>query len=444
MAALAPAYRPRWLELSYLLLAAMLIAGAYALLQGAEHNGLRPELLLPIVPYLAASLVTSFILARIVPCADQLIFPLITLLGGMGLVMITRLDSTLASRQLLWLMIGDAVLILSATWPRNVNWLRLYKYTWAFIGFALILVTIVHGADIGATGYRRWIGFHGIYLQPVEFLKITLVIFFAAYLDEKRELLEGARLQLGPLRLPPFQYLAPLLIMWGLSLLLLVRQNDLGSALLFLGIFLAMLYVGTSRPIYPALGCILFILGALAAYVLFPHVRERTDIWLDPWKYASSTGYQIVQGLIALAAGGVAGQGLGLGHPDLIPVASTDFIWAALGEELGLAGLVALLLVYLILVFRGLRVSVMACDGFQKLLAAGLISVFAIQTIVIIGGNTRLIPLTGVPLPFLSYGGSSIVANYIIVGLLLKLSAIGYQFWEMGTEAQSLGLRTNR
>ncbi len=415
-------YRPRVLELSSIIMALVLVGAAFALLAGAETGRIGTSTMLRLAVYGLAALATSLLLSRLLPGADQLLYPLVVLLGGVGLVEITRLSPSLGDRQLLWLIVGDAVLLLTAVWPRNVGWLRLYKYTWAFIGFALIAITIVHGADIGNSGYRRWIGFHGLYLQPVEFLKIFMVIFFAAYLDEKRELLAGGRLVLAGIRLPPFQYLIPLLVMWGLSLLLLVRQDDLGSALLFLGIFLAMLYVGTSRAIYPVLGGVLFAMGAVGAYFVFSHVRLRTDVWLNPWGYATTGGYQLIQGLYAFAAGGIAGQGLGLGNPNLVPVASTDFIWSALGEELGLAGLAALLLVYLLLIFRGLDIAVTARDGFQKLLAAGLVSVFAIQTIVIIGGNTRLMPLTGVPLPFLSYGGSSIVANFAILGLLLKVS----------------------
>lgn len=414
--------RPRWLELGGICFATILVAGAFALLSVAQVGHIQDSVMVRVLVFLLAAVVTSLLLSRLLPFADQLIFPAVVLLCGVGLVEITRLSPAEGKKQLLWLVIGDGLLLATAVWPRNVNWLRLYKYTWAIIGFALIALTIVHGSDVGATGYRRWLGFGGIYLQPVEFLKIFMVIFFGAYLDEKRELLSGGRLKIGPIRLPGFQYLLPLLVMWGISLLLLIRQDDLGSALLFLGIFLAMLYVGTSRGIYPIIGVGLFVFGAVAAYFLFSHVRFRTDLWLNPWGSYNGGGYQLVQGLFSFAAGGIAGQGIGLGQPLLVPVVSTDFIWAALGEELGLAGLIALLAVYLVLVFRGLTISMAARDNFQKLLAAGLVSVFAIQTIVIIGGNTRLIPLTGVPLPFLSYGGSSLVANFIIVGLLLKVS----------------------
>jgi cell division protein FtsW len=212
-------------------------------------------------------------------------------------------------------------------------------------------------------------------------------------------------------------------VVWGLSLLLLIKQNDLGSALLFLGIFLAMVYVGTARAFYPVSGILLFSVGAFLAFHLFPHVRDRTEIWLDPWAHASGSGFQLVQGLIALAVGGVGGQGLGQGSPGYVPVVTTDFILAGIGEELGLAGICVLLALILFVVFRGLSVAIRRTDGFEKLLAAGLMAVLAIQTIVIVGGTTRLMPLTGVPLPFLSYGGSSALADYVIVSLLLRISA---------------------
>jgi cell division protein FtsW (lipid II flippase) len=286
------------------------------------------------------------------------------------------------------------------------------------------VATIVFGTDINGGGYKRWIGFHGVYFQPVELLKPLMAIFFAAYLDEKRELLADASLEVGPLRLPPFQYLAPMIVVWGLSLLLLIKQNDLGSALLFLGIFLAMIYVGTSRAVYPITGMVMYAVGVFAAFHLFAHVRDRTEVWLDPWTNAAGSGYQLVQGLIALAVGGIFGQGIGQGHPvPFVPVVTTDFILAAIGEELGLAGVVALLALLLFVVFRGLRIAMASRDGFRKLLAAGMVATLGIQTIVIVGGTTRLMPLTGVPLPFLSYGGSAALANYVIVGILLKLSA---------------------
>lgn len=416
-------YRFRGLELVLILLAGAIVLGGFSLLSTVNHHRvLLSDLRYPIL-YVGSTVVFSLWLGWVAPRSDQLILPVVALLAGVGVLIVTRLDTTLGHKQLFWVLLGETAAALYLAIPRSVTVLRFYKYTWAFAGLILIAATILGGTDINGSGYRRWIGFHGAYLQPVELLKPLIAVFFAAYLDEKRELLAGAHLQIGRVRLPPFQYLAPLVAVWGLSLALLIKQNDLGSALLFLGIFLAMIYVGTARAVFPITGLTMFALGAYVAFHIFPHVRDRTEVWLDPFAHATGQGYQLVQGLIALAVGGVGGQGLGQGDPTHIPVVTTDFILAAIGEELGLAGVAVLLALLLFVVFRGLAVAIEAEDGFQKLLAAGLISILAIQTIVIVGGTTRLMPLTGVPLPFLSYGGSSALANYLIVALLLKLSA---------------------
>jgi cell division protein FtsW (lipid II flippase) len=420
---MTPRYRLRLTELGLLILAGAIVLGGFADLSMVQHHRvLQSKLTYPAV-FVGSTLVLSLVLGWLLPDADQYILPAISLLSGIGTLIITRLNAPLGHRQLLWVLIGEVASVVTILFPRHLSTLRLYKYTWAFAGLLLIAATIVAGTDINGSGYKRWIGFHGVYFQPVELLKPLMVIFFAAYLDEKHELLEAARLAIGRIRLPPLQYLAPLPIVWGLSLLLLIKQNDLGSALLFLGIFLAMVYVGTARAFYPVSGIILFSAGAFLAFHLFPHVRDRTEIWLDPWAHASGSGYQLVQGLIALAVGGVGGQGLGQGSPGLVPVVTTDFILAAIGEELGLAGICVLLGIILFVVFRGLSVAIRRVDGFEKLLAAGLMAVLAIQTIVIVGGTTRLMPLTGVPLPFLSYGGSSALADYVIISLLLRISA---------------------
>jgi cell division protein FtsW (lipid II flippase) len=416
-------YRLRLTELGLLVLTGAIVLGGFSQLSLVQHRDvLQGDLTYPSI-FVASTLVMSLLLGALLPDADQLILPAISLLSGVGTLIITRLNAPLGHRQLIWILVGEFAALATIVVPRHLSTLRLYKYSWAFAGLLLIAATIVAGTDINGSGYKRWIGFHGIYFQPVELLKPLMVIFFAAYLDEKHELLEAARLAIGRIRLPPLQYLAPLPIVWGLSLLLLIKQNDLGSALLFLGIFLAMVYVGTARAFYPVSGVVLFAAGAFFAFHLFPHVRDRTEIWLDPWVHASGSGYQLVQGLIAMAVGGVGGQGLGQGSPFLVPVVTTDFVLAAIGEELGLAGVCVLLALILFVVFRGLSVAVRRRDGFEKLLAAGLMAVLAIQTIVIVGGTTRLMPLTGVPLPFLSYGGSSALANYVIISLLLRISA---------------------
>ncbi len=416
-------YHLRWVELLLLVLANGIVLGGFTLLSLAEQRHVVQSAFTYPLVYAASTVVLSLWMGRFTPRADQLVLPAVTVVAGVGILIVTRLNPALGHRQVLWTVLGEAGAAALMVFPRSANTLRLYKYTWAMVGLVLILLTIVGGTDINGSGYRRWIGFHGVYFQPVELLKVLMAIFFAAYLDEKKELLAVGRLSLGPVRLPPFQHLAPLVAMWGLSLALLVKQNDLGSALLFLGIFLAMLYVGTARAVYPVSGLAMFAAGAYLAFHLFPHVRGRTQVWLDPWPHAAGSGYQLVQGLIALGVGGIGGQGLGLGQPGSVPVVTTDFILSAIGEELGLAGICALLCLLLFVVFRGLSVAIASQDGFQKLLAAGLMSTVAIQTVVIVGGTTRLMPLTGVPLPFLSYGGSSALANFLIVGLLLKVSS---------------------
>lgn len=416
-------YRIRWLELLLLILAGTFTVGGFALLSLVQHHRVvQHDMTYPII-YVLSTLILSLWMGWFAPRADQLIIPVVGMVTGVGLLVVTRLNPDLGHKQLFWVLMGEAGVALLLAIPRSVTSLRLYKYTWASIGLFLILATIVAGTDINGSGYRRWIGFHGFYLQPVELLKILMAIFFAAYLDEKHELLASARLRLAFIRLPPFQYLAPLVFVWGLSLVLLVKQNDLGSALLFLGIFLAMIYVGTARAVYPISGLVMFVVGAFGAFHLFAHVRDRTLVWLDPFAHASTTGFQLVQGLIALGAGGIGGQGIGQGLPLKVPVVTTDFILAAIGEEFGLAGVVCLLALLLFLVFRGLAIAMSNEDGFQKLLAAGLMATLAIQTIVIVGGTTRLMPLTGVPLPFLSYGGSSALANFAMIGLVLKISS---------------------
>jgi cell division protein FtsW (lipid II flippase) len=417
-------YRLRWLELGMLLVAGALVAGGFADLSYVEHHKVLEHDMLYGTAFIASSFVLSLWMGRFAPMADQLILPVATLVAGVGIVVITRLNSSLGHKQIIWTLMGEFALAVLLATPRTVSTFRLYKYTWASIGLFLIMATIVAGTDINGSGYRRWIGFHGVYFQPVELLKILMVVFFAAYLDEKRELLAAGRLRIGPLQLPPVQYLGPLVVMWGLSLLLLVKQNDLGSALLFLGIFLAMIYIGTARAVYPISGLVMYALGVYVAFHLFPHIRDRTEVWLDPWTHAAGSGYQLVQGLIAMGSGGIVGQGLGQGLAyRYVPVVTTDFILAGIGEELGMAGVVCLLALILYLVFRGLAIALRTPDGFQKLLASGLMSILAIQTIVIVGGTTRLMPLTGVPLPFLSYGGSSALANWVIIGFVLKISA---------------------
>ena len=311
---------------------------------------------------------------------------------------------------------------------RSDAWLRTYKYTWAAAGIALLLLVFVFGSD--TNGARLSLSVGPLSGQPSELLKVILVVFLAGYLSENRALLAEENTRIGPLRLPPLPYLAPMVAMWAIALGIVVVQRDLGAALLFFAVFLALLYVATGRPSYVIGGLILFVAGAFVLYKLFGHVQARVDVWLDPWADPQDTGFQVVQALYAFGRGGILGVGLGAGLPTIggrmpVPAVHTDYPLAAIGEELGLIGLLAVLGLYLVVVSRGLRIAASAHDDFRSLLAAGLALVIGVQAFIIAGGNLKLIPLTGITLPFISYGGSSLLANALVIGLLLVLSDQG-------------------
>jgi cell division protein FtsW (lipid II flippase) len=362
---------------------------------------------------------------------DQTLLPLVATLAGLGLVMIIRLQpalarrdpalGTLASRQVVFVAIGLLLMwaMVALFRRRHFSVLRRYKYTWAVLAIALVAATMLFGVE--RNGARLWFSFLGVSFQPSEILKIVLVIFLAAYLDDKRELLMSVY-RIGFLRLPPLPYLLPIVLMWGASLLVLIVQKDLGSALLFFGIFLSMLYVASGQIWYVITGLMAFAGGAYGAYQTFGHVRVRVVSWLDPWSDPLDAGFQIIQATYALARGGVFGTGLSLGSPTWVPEVHSDFIYAAIGEELGLLGTIGVLALYLMLVYRGFAIALQARDGFSRLLAVGLSTTLALQSLIIIGGNIRLIPLTGITLPFISAGGSSLVTNFLLVGLLLHVS----------------------
>jgi cell division protein FtsW (lipid II flippase) len=363
---------------------------------------------------------------------DQVLLPAVGMLGGIGLLLMIRLPQDLAGRlgglaqtQLVWLVIGLAIIAGLGVAVRNDVWLRRYKYTWAAVGVGLLLLVFLFGRDINGARLSLTIGpFSG---QPSELLKVILVVFLAGYLSENRGLLVEESTRIGPLRLPPLPYLAPMVAMWAIALGIVIVQRDLGAALLFFAVFLLLLYVSTARVSFVVLGLAAFVVGAGALALVFDHVRTRIDIWLDPFADPSGAGYQVVQALHAFARGGLIGTGLGGGLPTIagrppIPALHTDFPFAALGEELGLVGILAILGLYLVLVERGLRIASAAQDEFRAILAAGLSLVIGVQAFIIAGGNLKLIPLTGITLPFVSYGGSSLLANSVIVGLLIALS----------------------
>jgi cell division protein FtsW (lipid II flippase) len=387
-----------------------------------RHDPPRQLAGLPLVFALAALAAHGFLVWRW-PTADQLLLPLAITLTALGLVMIWRLDPHLGERQVLWVVVSAVALVATLTLLPSVDWLARYKYTWAVAGCLLILASFVFGVDLNGSGMRWWLGAGGVYFQPSEVFKVLLVVFLASYLAEKRELIVLAGPRVGPLRLPALPYLLPLLAMVLLAVALVVGHSELGAALLYFGLFLALLYVATDRLDYVAASLGAFAVGTFICYQMFRHVRDRVAIWIDPWSEAQGRAYQVVQALIALAAGGILGTGLGYGYPEYIPAVQTDFILAAIGEELGLLGTIALLGLYLLLVYRGFRVAVRAPDAYLQLLAAGLSTVLGLQALVILGGAVRLLPLTGIPLPFVSYGGSALLTNYIVIGLLLRISA---------------------
>ncbi len=373
---------------------------------------------------------------------DQVLFPLVVCLAGLGLLMVQRLApdlvseeiytrelqglssespsyASLARNQLVYLALGLSLLLATITMLRQLDWLKRYKYTWALLAIFVMAVTAVVGTEIN--GARLWLDVGPFTIQTSEIAKLALVVFLAAYLAERRDLITQ-NVHIGPIPVPPLPYLAPMGIMWGMSLLVLVRQNDFGTALLFFCIFISMLYVATNRLSYVLLLVGLFVVSVYAVSQISPRVVARADAWLNPWADPNVSGYQLVQSEYALATGGVFGTGLAQGHPAFIPEVHSDFVFSAIGEELGLAGTLVVLLLFVLLTFRGLSIAAACWDPFAKFLATGLTVALGAQALIIVGGTVRLIPLTGITLPFVSAGGSSLLSNFIIVGLLMRIS----------------------
>ncbi len=391
--------------------------------------------------YLAALVAVHLALVTAGRRLDEVLLPTVGLLGGIGLLLAERLPQDLvvqrvgpavlglASLQLVWLVLSLAIVGIVAITVRSDRWLRLYKYTWAASGLGLLALTFVLGTDVNGT--RLTLDLGPVSGQPSELLKVILVVFFAAYLAENRVLLADARVRIvGRLTLPPAPYLLPAGLMLALALGIVVIQKDLGAALLFYAVFLCLFYLATGSKVDVALGIGLFLVGFVLLALVFPHVRDRVSTWLDPWADPLGTGYQTIQALHAFARGGLLGTGLGAGLPTIggqlpIPAVHTDFPLAALGEELGMVGVLAILGCYLVVVARGMRIAAAAADDVRALLCAGLALVIGVQAAIIAAGNLKLIPLTGITLPFISYGGSSLLVNGLIVGLLLAFSDRG-------------------
>lgn len=400
--------------------------------------------LIPIIGFIVAVVVVHVVLTIFFPKSDQMIFPIVVLLSGLGVLMALRTgpdastgsDLNLGTKQLLWVSIGLVVFLVTVFALRNMSWLRRYKYTWAAIG--LILVGITLGKALSVKNLdsptHDQLNFGPFALQPSELLKIVIVIFFAAYLSENQDVIASGGFRLGPITLPPMRQLGPLLLMLGIALALFLGVRELGLALLLYGIFLSMLYLGSNKIGYVVGGLAIFFLLGFIGYSLFSYVRARfAVVGLDMvgWQnwdqttidFTRDAALQISQGLVAISSGGIIGAGFGLGHASgLVPVAQSDMVASVIGEEFGLTGFFALIGFYLILLYRGFRIAIEARGTFNQLLAAGLTSIFGIQTLIIWAGNLKLLPLTGIPLPFLSYGGSSVIANFIIIGILLRIS----------------------
>jgi cell division protein FtsW (lipid II flippase) len=413
----------RTTELGLIVLAAVITAGLYVLASLGRTASIPANLIPFLVVVLGLMVVCHLAVRRFAPNADGVLLPMAGLLNGIGYVMIARLDNDLAGLQMTWTFIAVAAFVATLTLLRRVRDLERYRYTFMLAGVALLVLPLAPGIGRSINGSRIWVAFGPISFQPGEFAKLALAVFFASYLVEKREVLGVAARRIGPLALPELRHFGPVLLAWGISLLVMISEKDLGSSLLFFALFLAVLWVATERASYLVVGGALFSAGALVAWRAFSHVQQRVDIWLDAFADPNGKGFQIVQATFALAWGGIAGTGLGLGNPNRIPAAKTDFIFAAIGEELGLLGTVAILAAFLLIVGVGLRIALRASSPFETLLATGLTTIIGFQAFIIMGGVTRLVPLTGITLPFVSYGGSSLVSNYVLLALLLRISA---------------------
>ena len=416
-------------ELGLVLFAAV-ITGALYVLASLGSNATIPANLGPFLGMVVVLLIVAHVATRrLAPRADPLLLPIAVLLNGIGYVFIARLSEDLGAGskrlpglQATWTLFGVTAYVATLVIVRHVRDLDRYRYTLALIGVLLLLSPLVPGIGVSVNGSRIWLRVAGFSIQPGEFAKIALAIFFASYLVDKRELLRTGTYKFGPLMLPEPKHLAPVLVAWGGSLVVLILEKDLGSSLLFFAVFVVLVWIATERFAYLLIGGLLFGLGAYISYKSFGHVQTRVENWLDPWKDARGRGYQAIQAQFAFASGGLTGAGPGSGRPTLIPEVATDYQFAAIGEELGLLGSAAVLVSYLLMAGSGLRVAMRAAQPFEKLLAAGLTALLSIQAFIIMGGVTRLIPLTGITLPFISYGGSSLLANYILLALLMRVS----------------------
>lgn len=408
----------RTTELLLLLLAAIPVFLIYALYIANTGTPLTLEVFFMPIVLICLFLAAHIALCFVAPNADQVLLPVVFVLSGIGITFVTRLAPSLAINQVIWLFVGVGLMIITLLVVRNLDRLSKYQYTFAVVGIILILIPMFIGVEQG--GSKLWLSLGGISFQPGELAKIAIVLFLASYLAANRELLSVSVTKRGPFKIPKFKMLLPVFVMLALSLSIVVFEHDLGSGLLFYTIFVVMLYVATGRVSYVIISAILLVIGAVACYFLFYHVRVRFDAWLNPFADPQGGGMQMVQSLYSLADGGLFGAGIGRGLPTLIPVVASDFIFSAIGEEMGLLGASAILLLFMIFAIRSFATAARAKSDMAAFTAVGLTTSICFQAFLIVAGVTQFLPLTGVTLPFMSQGGSSLVSSFIIVGLLLR------------------------
>ncbi len=412
-------------ELGLVIMAASISAVAYVLASLGKNSSM-PATIIPFLIALLGMLVAAHIATRVLASgADSTLLPLAVMLHGIGYVVIARLSERRAALQTTWSFIAIVAFVLTLLLVQRPPDLARYKWTFLAVGAGLLMMPLVPGIGSSVGGAKIWVSIGPVNFQPGEFAKIALALFFASYLADNRELIAAGTRRIGPLRIPELRYVLPVTLAWAFAVAVMVAEKDLGSALLFFTLFTVMMWVATERAIYLILGLVIFSGAAYVAWRLFDVVQTRVDIWRDPWSQYAGKGYQPAQAMFAFANGGTGGTGLGMGSPNKIPAASTDYVYAATGEEMGLVGATAIIIAFLLLLGAGLRVAIRADRPFEKLLATGLTTIISMQAFIIIGGVLRLVPLTGITLPFVSYGGSSLLANYMLLALLLRISDSG-------------------
>lgn len=409
-------------ELGLVIMAASITGAAYVL-ASLGKNSEMPATVVPFLVALLGMLIAAHVATRyFARGADGTLLPLAALMHGIGYVMIARLSDRRAALQTTWSLIAIVAFVLVLLLVQRPPDLARYKWTFLFIGAGSLVLPLVPGIGTSVGGARIWVTIGPINIQPGEFAKIGLALFFGAYLADNRELIAAGTRRIGPMRIPELRYVLPITLAWGFAVVVMVAEKDLGSALLFFTLFTVMMWVATERAIYLLVGLVLFSAAAIIAHRMFEVVQIRVAVWTDPWSQYEGKGYQSAQSMFAFANGGTGGTGLGMGSPNKIPAASTDYIFAAIGEEMGLVGAAAILIAFVLMIGAGLRIAIRADRPFEKLLATGLTTIIGMQAFIITAGVLRVIPLTGITLPFVSYGGSSLLSNYILLALLIRIS----------------------